>query len=346
MRYLPLGRTDIRVSELCLGTMTYGEQNSQNEAFEQLDYALDRGINFIDTAELYPVPPRGETQGLTETYIGNWLAARKTRDKVILATKVVGAADWVPHLRGGHARLDRANIHKALDESLTRLKTDYIDLYQLHWPDRQTNYFGKLGYEHPETDDSTPLLETLQALDDLVKAGKLRYVGLSNETPWGTMTMLQLAEQHGLPRMVSIQNPYSLLNRSFEIGLAEIAIREHCGLLAYSPLAFGVLSGKYLDGARPEGARITLFSRFDRYSNPQAERATADYVAIARRHGLDPSQLALAWVNSRPFLTSNIIGATTMEQLETNIASVDVRLSAEVIEEIEAAHRKQPNPSP
>ncbi|WPL15389.1 General stress protein 69 [Thiorhodovibrio winogradskyi] len=346
MRYLPLGRTDIRVSEICLGTMTFGEQNTEAEAFEQLDYALDQGVNFIDTAELYPVPPRGETQGLTETYIGNWLAKRKLRDKVILASKVAGAADWIPHIRHGQARLDRANIQQALDDSLKRLRTDYLDLYQLHWPDRETNYFGKLGYEPPAEDKSVPLLETLQALDELVKAGKIRHVGLSNETPWGAMTMLKLAEQHGLPRMVSIQNPYSLLNRTFEIGLAEIAMREDCGLLAYSPLGFGVLSGKYLNGARPAGARVTLFSRFDRYSNAQAEKATADYVGIARRHGLDPAQMALAWVNSRPFLTANIIGATTMDQLKANIASADINLSAEIIADIESVHRSQPNPSP
>ncbi|MBK1649906.1 NADP(H)-dependent aldo-keto reductase [Rhabdochromatium marinum] len=346
MRYLPLGRTDLRVSELCLGTMTFGEQNSEAEAFEQLDYAREQGINFIDTAELYPVPPNGETQGRTERYIGHWLSERKVRDQVILATKVVGAADWIPHIRNGSARLDRANIQQALDASLKRLETDYVDLYQLHWPDRETNYFGKLGYEPPAEDHSVPLLETLQALDELVKAGKIRHVGLSNETPWGTMRLLQLAEQHGLPRMQSIQNPYSLLNRTFEIGLAEIALQEQCGLLAYSPLAFGVLSGKYLNGARPPQARITLFSRFDRYSNPQAEKATAEYFAIARRHGLDPAQMALAWVNSRPFLTSNIIGATSLEQLKANIASAELQLSADVIAEIEAAHREQPNPSP
>jgi aryl-alcohol dehydrogenase-like predicted oxidoreductase len=346
MRYLPLGRTDIRVSEICLGTMTWGEQNTEAEAFEQLDHALAQGINFIDTAELYPVPPRGETQGRTETYIGNWLARRKVRDKVILASKVVGAADWIPHIRNGQAKLDRGNIQQALDDSLRRLQTDYLDLFQLHWPDRETNYFGKLGYEPPLEDKSVPLRETLEVLGELVKAGKIRHVGLSNETPWGTMTMLQLAEQHGLPRMVSIQNPYSLLNRTFEIGLAEIALREDCGLLAYSPLGFGVLSGKYLDGARPPNARVTLFSRFDRYSNPQAEKATAAYVEIARRHGLDPAQMALAWVNSRPFLTANIIGATSMAQLKANMASVEVTLSAEVIADIQAVHQDQPNPSP
>ncbi|MEA1050588.1 NADP(H)-dependent aldo-keto reductase [Lamprobacter modestohalophilus] len=346
MNQRPLGMTDLRVSELCLGTMTFGEQNTEAEAFAQLDRAVDAGINFIDTAEIYPVPPKAETQGATERFIGNWLAERGGRERLIIASKVAGPGDWIDYLRMPGRRLDRTNIEAALDASLKRLQTDYIDLYQLHWPDRETNYFGQLGYSHPETDDSVPLLETLQVLDDLVKAGKVRHVGLSNETPWGTMRMLALAEAHGLPRMVSIQNPYSLLNRSFEVGLAEVAIREHCGLLAYSPLAFGMLSGKYLNGARPAGARLTLFERFDRYSNAEAEQATADYCAIAQRHGLDPAQMALAFVTSRPFVTSNIIGATTLEQLESNLASTSLTLSDEVLQAIEAVHTRQPNPSP
>jgi aryl-alcohol dehydrogenase-like predicted oxidoreductase len=346
MRYRPLGRTGIRVSELCLGTMTFGEQNTEADAFEQLDRAVDVGINFIDTAEMYPVPPMAQTQGLTETYIGNWLAARGHRDQLILATKVAGPADWMPHPRGAGGRLDRANIEAALDASLRRLRTDYVDLYQLHWPDRDTNYFGKLGYQHSEPDNSVPLLETLGVLDDLVKAGKIRHVGLSNETPWGTMHALALAKRHELPRVVSIQNPYNLLNRTFEIGLAEVAMREQCGLLAYSPLAFGMLTGKYQDGARPAGARLTLYARFDRYSNPQAIAATDRYMAIASRHGLDPSHMALAWVTNQPFVTSNIIGATSMAQLDVNLASADLTLSDEVIAEIEAAHVMQPNPSP
>lgn len=346
MNQRPLGMTDLRVSELCLGTMTFGEQNTEAEAFAQLDRALDAGINFIDTAEIYPVPPKAETQGATERFIGNWLAERGGRERLIIASKVAGPGDWIDYLRMPGRRLDRTNIEAALDASLKRLQTDYIDLYQLHWPDRETNYFGKLGYSHPETDVSVPLLETLQVLDDLVKAGKVRHVGLSNETPWGTLRMLALAETHGLPRMVSIQNPYSLLNRSFEVGLAEVALREHCGLLAYSPLAFGMLSGKYLNGARPAGARLTLFSRFDRYSNLEAEQATADYCAIAQRHGLDPAQMALAFVTSRPFVTSNIIGATTLEQLESNLASTSLTLSDEVLQAIEAVHTRQPNPSP
>jgi len=346
MQQRQLGQTDLKVSALCLGTMTFGEQNTEGQAHAQLDRALEAGINFIDTAEMYPVPPLAETQGRTEQYIGSWLAARGGRDRVILATKVAGPAAWLSYLRGGKTRLDRPNIEAAIDSSLKRLRTDYIDLYQLHWPDRETNYFGQLGYRHSAEDRSVPLLATLEVLADLVAAGKVRSIGLSNETPWGTMRMLQLAEARGLPRPVSIQNPYNLLNRTFEIGLAEIAIREECGLLAYSPLAFGVLSGKYLDGARPAGARLTLFERFDRYSNPQAEAAAAQYVALARRHDLDPAQMALAWVTGRPFVTSNIIGATTMEQLEVDLGSADLQLPAEVTEEIESIHVQQPNPGP
>ena len=346
MEFRPLGRSDIRVSALCLGTMTFGEQNSEAEAHAQLDRALAAGINFIDTAEMYPVPPRAETIGRTEAYIGTWFASRGCRDRVVLASKVAGPGAWLPHLRGGKSRLDRTNIVTALDGSLKRLQTDWIDLYQLHWPDRETNYFGKLGYSPVEDAHSVPLLETLEVLADQVRAGKIRQIGVSNETPWGLMRLLALAQEHGLPRMVSIQNPYSLLNRTFEIGLAEVAVREDCGLLAYSPLGFGVLSGKYLDGARPAGARVTLFERFSRYSNPQAERATAEYVALARSHGLDPAQMALAWVTSRPFVTSNIIGATTPEQLEANLASADLRLSDEMIAQIETIHTRQPNPAP
>jgi aryl-alcohol dehydrogenase-like predicted oxidoreductase len=334
------------VSELCLGTMTFGEQNSEAEAHAQLDTAMAAGINFIDTAEIYPVPPRAETQGLTERHIGTWLKQRGGRDRLVLASKVAGPGAWISYLRDGGNRLDRPNIAAALDASLARLQTDYLDLYQLHWPDRETNFFGKLGYEPSAEDRSIPLLETLEALAEQVQAGKVRHIGLSNETPWGLMTCLRLAERHGLPRPVTIQNPYNLLNRSFEIGLAEVALRERCGLLAYSPLGFGVLSGKYLNGVRPPGARLTLFQRFSRYSDPEAERATSAYVALARRHGLDPAQMALAWVTGRPFVTSSIIGATTLEQLAGNLASLDLTLSEEVIAGIEAIHRGQPNPAP
>ncbi|MFP4138475.1 MAG: NADP(H)-dependent aldo-keto reductase [Halomonas sp.] len=343
MQTRPLGDTGIEVSRLCLGTMTFGEQNSEAEAHEQLDRAVAFGINFIDTAEMYPVPPKAETQGRTEAYIGSWLERRGSRDDVIIATKAAGPG--LAHIRGG-PRLTREHLHQAIDASLARLRTDYVDLYQLHWPERKANFFGKLGYEHDEEEDATPLEETLAALKELVDAGKVRAIGLSNDTPWGVMRALQLADSQGLPRVASVQNPYNLLNRSFEVGLAEIAHRERVGLLAYSPLAFGMLSGKYLDGARPEGARLTLFERFQRYTNPQAQAATAEYVRIAREADLDPAQMALAFVNSRSFLTSNIIGATTMAQLESNLASESLRLDGEVLEAIEDVHRRHSNPAP
>lgn len=346
MEYRPLGNSGLEVSALCLGTMTFGEQNSEAEAHAQLDRAIAAGINFLDTAEMYPVPPRAETQGLTERYIGSWLAKRGRRDELIIASKVAGPADWLSYLRDGHPRLNRANIEAALESSLQRLGTDYIDIYQLHWPDRETNYFGKLGYVHPAEERSIPIQETLEVLADLVTQGKIRHIGVSNETPWGLMRYLQLSETHSLPRIVSIQNPYNLLNRVFEIGLAEIAHREKCGLLAYSPMAFGVLSGKYLNHQRPAKARVTLFSRFDRYSSPKSERATERYVALAREHGLSPAQMSLAWVTSRPFVTSNIIGATSLEQLEENLASVQLQLPPEVVEGIEAINQQQPNPAP
>ena len=347
MEYRNLGRTEVQVSVICLGSMTWGEQNSEAEAHEQLDYAVDvGGINFIDTAELYPVAPKADTQGRTETYIGSWLAKRKDRDKLIIASKVAAAAEWLPYLRDGKARLDKANIQAALEASLNRLQTDYIDLYQLHWPERDTNYFGKLGYHHTPDKNGVPIEETLEALHELVQAGKIRYIGISNETPWGVAEYLRIAEHKGWPRIVSIQNPYNLLNRTFEIGLAEFAHREEVGLLAYSPLAFGILSGKYLHGARPAGARITLFSSFSRYLNEQANICTEAYVKLAQDNGLDPAQMALAFVNSRPFLLSNIIGATNMKQLQDDIASAEIILSKDVLQAIEAIHTKQPNPSP
>lgn len=344
MNYRRLGRTDLNVSLICLGTMTWGEQNTEAEAHQQLDAAVAAGVNFIDTAEMYPVPPKAETYGATEKYIGTWLK-RQQREKIILATKVIGCSDFW-YVRDGSQRLDRKNIEAALNASLKRLQTDYIDLYQLHWPDRNTNYFGKLGYEHDPSDDPIPIDETLTVLGDLVAAGKVRHIGLSNESPWGVMSFLRAAERLGLPRVVSIQNPYSLLNRTFEVGLAEVAHHEDVGLLAYSPLGFGVLSGKYLNGARPVDARLTLFTRFTRYNNPVAVAATQKYVELARRHGLDPAQMALAYVNSRSFLTSTIIGATSLEQLRNNIASVDVTLSPEVVGAIEMIHQGHPNPAP
>ncbi|WP_457789093.1 NADP(H)-dependent aldo-keto reductase [Pseudomonas sp. PL-6] len=345
MEYRQLGRTDLRVSALCLGTMTWGEQNSEAEGHAQIERAKACGINFMDTAEMYPVPPRAETYSRTEQIIGSYFRQRGDRADWILASKIAGPGNGIGHIRGGQLKFDRAHIVAALDASLKRLQTDWIDLYQLHWPERPTNFFGQLGYQHQEA-DFTPLEETLRVLDEQVKAGKIRHIGLSNETPWGTMKFLQLAESRGWPRAVSIQNPYNLLNRSFEVGLAEVAMREQCGLLAYSPLAFGMLSGKYEGGARPAGARISLFSRFTRYTNPQSEAACSRYVALARAHGLDPAQMALAFVTAQPFVTSNIIGATSLTQLDSNLASAELRLSEEVLAGIEAIHKAQPNPAP
>lgn len=351
MIYNELGRTGLNVSRICLGTMTWGRQNTQDEAFEQMDYALDQGVNFFDTAELYPVPPQAETYGATETYIGNWFKARGNRDQVIVATKVGckninGQNPPVDYMRDGAMRLDKANIVAAVDASLKRLQTDYIDLYQLHWPERASNFFGRLGYEYVEDEAATPIEETLSVLGDLVQAGKIRHVGLSNETAWGAMKFLETAERLGLPRVASIQNPYSLLNRTYEVGLAEVSVREDCGLLAYSPLAFGVLTGKYLNGVRPEGSRLVLFPYFERYAKELAGAATERYVALAQKHGLDPAQMALAFANRQDFLTASIVGATTMEQLKTNIASIDVDLSAEVLDGIAEIHTAIPNPAP
>jgi len=346
MEYRRLGRTDIDVSLLCLGTMTWGEQNTEAEAVEQLDYAIDKGINFVDTAELYPVAPMEKTQGRTETYLGNWLNKRKNRDKLVIASKVCASADWIPYLRNGNTRLDKQNIEAALNASLKRLQTDYLDLYQLHWPERDTNYFGKLGYYHAPEKDGVSIEETLGVLNDLVQSGKIRQIGLSNETAWGISEYCRLSDQKQFPRIVSIQNPYNLLNRSYEIGMSEFAHREDIGLLAYSPMAFGVLSGKYLNDAKPENARITLFERFSRYTNEIGIACTEAYVNLAKASGLDPAQMALAFVNSRPFLTSNIIGATNMTQLRSNIASLDINLPKDVLREIENIHYKQPNPCP
>ncbi|HLH30084.1 MAG TPA: NADP(H)-dependent aldo-keto reductase [Terriglobia bacterium] len=349
MEYRTLGRTDIKVSVIGLGTMTFGEQNTEAEGHEQIDYALDHGVNLIDTAEMYSVPPCAETYGSTERIIGTWLKKTGKRDKVVLCTKVAGrATEMLPldYVRGGKNKLDRKNILAAVDASLQRLQTDYIDIYQMHWPDRSTNFFGQMGYQHVENDESVPIEETLEVMTGLVREGKIRYVGLSNETPWGMHRYLQAAEQRGLARVVSIQNPYNLLNRTFEIGLAEMAIREKVGLLAYSPLAFGVLSGKFLNGARPPEARVVRWARFARYNGEIADRTATAYVAIARKHGLDPSQMALAFVNRQRFLTSNLIGATSMAQLKTNLGSAEVKLSPEVINDIEAVHRAQPNPCP
>ncbi len=346
MHYRPLGETGLMVSRIGLGTMTFGEQNTEAEAHAQLDRALELGINLIDAAEMYPVPPRAETFGRTEAIIGSWLARRPgARQRVVLATKVTGRAADLPWIRGG-PRLTRRQILEAAEGSLRRLRTDCIDLYQLHWPERHTNYFGQLGYRHDPQDLPVPLEETFEALDELVRAGKVRYVGVSNETPWGMMAALRLARELGWPRIQAIQNPYSLLNRSFEVGLAEMAIRERVGLLAYSPLGFGVLSGKYLEGRAGPEARLNRYRRFSRYRGRRGQAATEAYVRLARAHGLDPAQMALAFVAGQPFVTSVLIGATTLAQLEANAAADALELPPQVLEGIEAIHRDHPNPCP
>lgn len=346
MKYTTLPNTDIKVSKICLGTMTWGRQNTEAEGHLQMDYAVECGINFFDTAELYPIPPHPDFHSLTEEYIGNWFHKTGKREDIVLATKIAGKAPFTKYIRT--TGFSPESIREAVEGSLRRLRTDYIDLYQLHWPERNTNYFGKRGYEHRSDDHwEDNIHQVLETLADLVGQGKIRQVGLSNETPWGTMRYLEEAKVHAeLPRIITIQNPYSLLNRTFEVGLAEVSHRAKIGLLAYSPLGFGVLSGKYLGGHSPEKARITLFPNYKRYSSETATEATQAYKDIADRHGLTLAQMALAFVNTRPFLTSNIIGATSMEQLRENIGSIDVDLSPEILAEIEAVHERLPNPAP
>lgn len=350
MQYRRLGATDIEVSVISLGTMTYAEQNTQAEAFQQMDLAWDRGINLIDTAEMYPVPPSAKTYGGSEEIVGYWWTQRSIpRDRLIISTKVTGNGSHNPgfeHIRGG-PRLSEAHILEAVDNSLRRLQTDYIDLYQLHWPERRTNFFGRLGYHHTEGDDGVTLEESVLALGKLLNAGKIRHYGLSNETPWGVMEVCRVAQAHGLPAPVSIQNPYNLLNRSYEVGLAEMSIREKIGLLAYSPLAFGFLTGKYYGGARPANSRLALFERFQRrYAKPNSLAAADAYVDLAKQHSIDPAVMSLAYINQQAFLTSNIIGATTIEQLKLNLQSLDTTLSSELLEGIEAIHQQYPNPAP
>jgi aryl-alcohol dehydrogenase-like predicted oxidoreductase len=327
--------------------MTWGRQNTEVEGHAQMDYALERGVNFWDTAEMYAIPPIEESYGSTEKIIGNWFASRGGREKVVLASKAIGRAPGgFPWVREGNARLDRENLVRAVEDSLTRLKTDYIDIYQFHWPDRTTARFGARGWKGGDDSEATPIDETLRAADDLVRSGKVRFIGLSNETPWGTMTFLRLADELGLPRIVSVQNAYNLLNRTYEDGLAEVSIQEGAGLLAYSPLGAATLTGKYLDGAIPPGTRRAIDHRKSRYDKVNADPAVRAYLDIAKRHGLDPAHLALAFVNQQPFVTSNIIGATSMEHLKTNIDSIDVKLSDEVLKEIEEVHERLPNPCP
>ena len=346
MQYHRIPHSSLEISTLGLGTMTFGEQTSEADAHQQLEYAVANGINLIDVAEMYPVPPRPETQGLTETYVGNWLAKRGNREKLVLASKGRGPArNNDSSIRPNHV-LDRKNIREALHASLKRLQTDYLDLYQVHWPQRPTNCFGKLGYTWADAAPAVTLLDTLEALTEFQRAGKIRYIGVSNETAFGVMRYLHLADKHDLPRIVTIQNPYSLLNRSFEVGLAEVSQFEGVELLAYSCLAFGTLTGKYLNGAKPAGARNTLFSRFTRYSSEQSQKAVAAYVDIAKRHGLDPAQMALAFVRRQPFVASTLLGATTMTQLQANVESLQLELSEEVLAEFEAVHQVYTYPAP
>ena len=341
-----LGRTNLEVTSICLGTMTWGEQNTQEEAFEQMDYSIDQEVNFFDTAELYAVPPKAETYTKTETMIGNWFAARNNRDKIILATKVSGPGPtWI---RGGVNQFTPENMTAALEGSLKRLQTDYIDLYQLHWPERTTNFFSKLGYKHNDSEgDWTPFETILETAQKFIDQGKIRYLGLSNETPYGLSKYLQLSESKNLPRIVSVQNPYSLVNRTYEVGLAEMSIREQAGLLAYSPLAFGMLSGKYLNGQMPEGSRLKLYSKnFPRYQGTRSQLAVEEYYKVAQKHDISLTQMSLAFVNMQPFVDSNIIGATKLDQLEENINSVHLELSDEIIAEINAIHENNPSPAP
>ena len=346
MIYKKLPHTNLEVSKICLGTMTWGRQNSEEEGHQQMDYAVDQGINFFDTAELYPIPAHPDRYADTEKIIGNWFKKTGNRDKIILGTKIAGKADFTKFIRSTGFR--RETLIEAVEGSLERLQTDYIDLFQLHWPERSTNYFGKRGYKHDLTDHwQDNIHQVLETLRDLISEGKIRHVGLSNETPWGTMRFLEESKVHSsLPRMITIQNPYNLLNRQFEVGLSEISIRENIGLLAYSPLGFGVLSGKYMGGMKPANARITLFPAYNRYISGNANQATQEYYKLAQEHDLSLTKMALAFVNSRPFVTSNIIGATSMKQLKENISSIEVDLSDELIKGIETIHNNIPDPAP
>lgn len=346
MKYTTLPHTDIEVSKICLGTMTWGNQNTEDEGHEQMDYAVENGINFFDTAELYSIPAHPDRKSNTEKIIGTWFKKTGHRDKIILASKIAGKAEFTKFIRT--TGIHRESIIEAVEGSLQRLQTDYIDLYQIHWPDRNTNYFGQRGYNHDVIDHwQDNIHQILETFRDLIREGKIRYLGISNETPWGTMRFLEESKVHAtLPRIRTIQNPYSLLNRQFEVGLSEIALREKVGLLAYSPLGFGVLSGKYLGDRKPDGARITLYPNYKRYSGEIAVKATQKYYELAQNNDLSLAQMALSYVNTRPFLTSNIIGATSMKQLRENVASIDVKLSDEVLQGIEAIHNEFPNPAP
>jgi aryl-alcohol dehydrogenase-like predicted oxidoreductase len=345
MKFRKLGNTNLNVSLICLGTMTWGTQNSEKDAFEQMDYSIDQGINFFDTAELYSVPPTKDSYGKTETMIGNWFEKRKNRDKIILASKIAGPGlDWI---RGGKNSFSEKKIEEAIDNSLKRLKTDYIDLYQLHWPERSTNCFGRREYKVDKNEGEWNDFENvLQSLEKFIKNGKIRYIGVSNETPYGLSKYLEISKNKNLPRMMSVQNPYSLVNRTYEIGMSEISIREKCGLLVYYPLASGALSGKYRNGQMPKNARMTLFKGWERMLNPLAMKAYDEYYKLSKENNMTMVQLAQAFVNSRPFVTSNIIGATSMDQLKENIDSIKVELTEEIMEKINLIHNNNPNPAP
>ena len=345
MKFRKLGTTDIDVSLICLGTMTWGTQNTEKDAFEQMDYSIGQGVNFFDTAEIYSVPPTSDSYGKTEVMIGNWFEKRKNRDKIILASKVAGpGCDWI---RGGGNNFDEKKIGEAIDGSLKRLKTDYIDLYQLHWPERSTNFFGRRDYSYNNKEGEWNSFENiLDALGKFIKSGKIRYIGMSNETPYGLSRYLEISKNKGAPRMMSVQNPYSLVNRTYEIGMSEISIRQKCGLLVYYPLAAGALSGKYRNGEMPKNSRMALFKGWERHLNPLAMRAYDEYYKLAKDFNLTMVQLAQSFVNSRPFVTSNIIGATTMEQLKENIDSVNIDFTDEMMERVDKIHNENPNPSP
>ncbi len=345
MKFKKLGTTDLDVSLICLGTMTWGTQNSEKDAFEQMDYSVSKGVNFFDTAEIYSVPPTSDSYGKTEVMIGNWFEKRKNREKIILASKVAGpGCDWI---REGKNNFNEKKIGEAIDGSLKRLKTDYIDLYQLHWPERSTNFFGKRDYSLNNSEGDWHSFESvLEALEKFIKSGKIRFIGMSNETPYGLSKYIELSKNKKLPRMMSVQNPYNLVNRTYEIGMSEISIREKCGLLVYYPLAAGALSGKYRNGKKPKNSRQALFKGWERHLNPLAMKAYDEYFELAKEYNLTMVQLAQAFVNSRPFVTSNIIGATTMEQLKENIDSINIELSDEIMNKINQIHNNNPNPSP
>ena len=343
MEYNILPNSNIKVSKICLGTMTWGRQNNQQEAFDQMDYSIDKGVNFFDTAELYPVPATPDKYAITEEIIGNWFQQSKKRDKIILATKIAGPGDYTAHIRKTGYKGN--SIENALDGSLKRLKTDYIDLYQLHWPERITNTFGNRNYQYFNDSWEDNFEFILEKLKELIKIGKIRHIGLSNENPWGIMKFLEYSKQE-LPKMITVQNPYSLLNRLFEVGSSEICKRENIGLLAYSPLGFGILTGKYFNGKMPKNSRLDLFTTLKRYSNENSIKAAKLYDEVAKKHNLSLTHLSLSFVNDRPFVTSNIIGATNLEQLKENIESVNIKLSDEIISEINSINNKIPNPSP